>query len=109
MRLLERTLRTVYIAPGLTETDALGGAVRRFSGEREAVRASMIPAEGMLDSLEPGLVARRRCVALMPKDAPIAAGDGVAETEDGEPEWLCVDVRYWTAHAAASLERRAGL
>ena len=46
------------------------------------------------------------CLALMPLDAPIAVGDGVCETAAGEPEWLCVDVRRWSAHLAASLARR---
>ena len=106
MRLVERTLKPVYIAPGLTQDDALGGAQRVFSQERIPARASLIPAEGSLDRREAGLTTDVRCLALMPVDAPIAAGDGVAEAASGEPEWLCVDVRRWSAHLAASLVRR---
>ena len=106
MRLLERTLKTLFIAPGLTRTDGMGGVERFFSAERPSVRASLIPTEGALERCEPGLVARRKCLMLAPKDAEIAPGDGVAETETGEPEWLCVDVREWQAHVAAMLERR---
>ena len=106
MRLLERTLKQLYICPALTATDALGAKTRAFSDERIAVRASLIPAEGALEAAEPGLVSRKRCLALMSADAPLVAGDGVAESAAGEPEWLCTDVRGWTAHLAASLERR---
>ena len=106
MRLLERTLKMLYIAPGLAVADGLGAARRAFSAERVPVRASLIPAEGALERLEPGLLADARCLALMPVDAPIAAGDGVCETAEGEPEWLCVEVRGWSAHLAASLVRR---
>ena len=106
MRLLERTLKTVYICAGLEESDALGGVKRGFSPRRVATRGSLIPSEGKLEGLEPGLAAARRCVLLLPADAKIAAGDGVCECPDGAPEWLCVDVRRWSAHVAATLERR---
>ena len=106
MRLLERTLSRVYIAPGRTETDALGGVRRVFSQERQSVRASMIPAEGALEKLEFGLIPQKRCLALMPRDARIDVGDGVAESAQGDPEWLCTDVQRWSAHVAAKLERR---
>lgn len=106
MRLLERTLSRLYIAPGRTEADALGGVRRVFSEERRSVRASVIPDEGALERSEFGLVPQKRCLALMPLDARIAAGDGVAESAGGEPEWLCTDVQRWSAHLAARLERR---
>jgi len=106
VRLLERTLKPVYIAPGLAQADALGGVHRVFSDERVAVRASLIPAEGAMERREAGLEADARCLALMPLDAPIAPGDGVSGRPSGEPEWLCVDVRTWSAHIAASLVRR---
>lgn len=106
MRLLERTLRQVYIAPGIGQTDALGAVTRAFSDERVPVRVSLIPAEGALNRREAGLTADARCLALMPLDAPIVAGDGVCESARGEPEWLCTEVRRWSAHQAASLARR---
>ena len=52
MRLLERTLKEMYIAPGLVVTDALGAKARAFSQERIPVRASLIPAEGALEICE---------------------------------------------------------
>ena len=107
MRLLERTLKRVYIAPALAVTDALGAVSRAFSGERVPVRASLIPQEASLAPGEAGLVKDARCLALMPLDAPIAEGDGVCEGASGEPEWLCTGVRRWSAHLAASLARRA--
>lgn len=106
MRLYERTLRQVFIAPGLAQADALGAASRAFSEERVPVRASLIPAEGTLAEFMAGMATQKKCLALMPLDAPIAAGDGVCETAAGEPEWLCEDVRRWSAHLAASLARR---
>ena len=75
MRLVERTLKPVYIAPGLTQTDALGGVRRVFSAERVPARASLIPAEGAIERRESGLTAAGRCLALLPLDAPIAAGE----------------------------------
>lgn len=106
MRLLERTLKDVYIAPGLSQADALGSAEHVFSAERVPVRASLIPTDGALNRREAGMDADARCLALMSLDAPIAAGDGVCETAQGEPEWLCTEVRRWSAHLAASLARR---
>ena len=107
MRLLERTLKPLYIAPGLAQADALGGVRRVFSAERIAVRGSLIPADGTLERREAGLETDARCLALLPRDAAIAPGDGVSESDSDEPEWLCVDVRTWSAHIAASLVRRA--
>lgn len=106
MRLLERTLRTIYIAPGLTRTDAAGCVQRIFSSERLAVRGSLIPSGGEMAREEAGMQNRRRCTLLLPKDAPIVAGDGVAETPQGDPEWLCTGVETWSAHVSVSLERR---
>ena len=76
MRLLERTLKTLYIAPGLTVADGLGAARRAFSAERVPVRASLIPAEGALERLEPGLLADARCLALQVRPQPGRKGVG---------------------------------
>lgn len=107
MRLLERTLKTVYIAPGLVVTDALGCVKRDFSEERISVRAGIISGEGTVNSREPGLTADRKITLLMPLDAPIARGDGVSETALGAPEWLCTDVTEWSAHLSVALERKS--
>ena len=107
MRLLERTLRTVYIAPGLTRPEDLGGTVRLFSKDRNPVRASLIPDGGAEMERQPfGLTVRSRCRLLMPLDGEIVPGDGVSEKPEGEPEWLCISVECWSAHIAATLERR---
>lgn len=106
MRIKESELRTLYIAPSIQITDALGSITRGFSRDRNPVRCSLIPRGGALESLEPGMRVSEKYMAIMPPDAEIAAGDGVCESIDGEPRWLCMEVIPWSAHLSVSLERR---
>lgn len=106
MRLLERTLKTIRIAPREVSVDALGGAVEGFSAETRAVRASVIPSTGGLQNRTTGVQEVQTMCLLLPADAGIAPGDGVCV--DGErPDWRCVGVQRWSAHVAAQLERIA--
>ena len=102
MRLLERTLKVVEIAPRAVVEDVLGGGVEGFSPERVAVRASVIPLGGSLEEFASGVRAVKNMCLLMPADAPVAVGDGILA--DGEM-WRCVEVQKWTAHKAAKVVR----
>ena len=108
MRLLERTLKWVQIVPRAVRTDALGGVFEEFSGDRVAVRASVIPSSGGLQNHETGIQEVQTMCLLMPSDAKVAVGDGVC-VERGTPEWRCVDVQRWSAHVAVKAERIGGI
>lgn len=106
MRLLERTLKTVRIAPRMVAQDALGGRVEEFSPETSEVRASVIPSTGGLENRESGLLQVRTMCLLMPVDAQVRPGDGIC-VDTVRPEWRCVDVQKWSAHVAVRVERMA--
>lgn len=107
MRLLERTLKWVKIAPRAVSTDALGGRIEGFSEDRAAVRASVIPSTGGMENRETGAREVQTMCLLMPLDASVAVGDGVCVGQE-EPEWRCVEVQRWSAHLAVRAERIAG-
>lgn len=104
MRLLERTLKNIEIAPRRVEIGGLGGAAEGFSEERMRVRGSVIPSTGKLVSREMGVLQTRSMCLLMPPDAKISVGDGVG-VDGGKVEWRCVNVERWSAHVAAQVER----
>ena len=104
LRLLERTLRTVQVAPRAVTADALGGAAEGFSAQTLPVRASVIPSTGGLENRETGLREVRTMCLLMPLDAKVRVGDGVCIDEE-TPLWRCVDVQRWSAHVAVRVER----
>ena len=99
MRLLERTLRTVWIAPYETHTDGLGAVVEGFSAERIPVRASLIPVKGDVEAHEAGLIQSGEIRLLTPLDTKISVGDGVLPEKDG-PVWRCVEIERWSGHLA---------
>lgn len=104
MRLLERTLRTVRIAPRTVVRDALGGVAEGFSSETKEVRASVIPSTGGLENRETGMREVKTMCLLMPVDAGVDVGDGVC-IDEAQPRWRCVDVQRWSAHVAVRVER----
>lgn len=104
MRLLERTLKEIEIAPRLVRTDGLGGVSEEFSDVRSSVRGSVIPSTGKLLDRAAGVERTQTMCLLLPTDARIAAGDGVC-VDSEKPEWRCVSVQRWSAHIAAQLER----
>lgn len=106
MRLLERTLKVVRIAPRVSETDALGGAAERFSARQSAVRGSVIPSTGGLENRATGVQEVQTMCLMLPADAGISPGDGVCVDAES-PNWRCVCVQRWSAHVAAQLERIA--
>lgn len=104
MRLLERMLQRIEIAPRQTVTDSLGGVTESFSADRRSVRASVIPSTGGVMDREAGVVRVQTMCLLMPADTRIDAGDGVCVGSDA-PQWRCVCVQKWSEHVAAQVER----
>jgi len=104
MRLFERTLKWIEIAPRSVAADGLGGMVEGFSAARRSVRGSVIPSTGGMVSRESGAAQVGTMCLLLPKDADIAVGDGVG-VDGGKVEWRCVNVENWSAHVAAQVER----
>ena len=100
MRLLERTLKPVQIAPRVVFEDALGGGVEGFSADRLDVRASVIPLGGSLEEFASGVREAKSLCLLMPRDAAVSVGDGVFA--DGQM-WRCVEVKKWSAHVAVTV------
>lgn len=107
MRLYERTMKPVYVAPRQVRTDGLGGVIEGFSGEMKKVRASVIESTGGLRSREAGIEQAQSMCLLMPLDAKIEPGDGVSEGP-GAPQWRVTEARRWSAHIAVQLERIPG-
>ena len=113
MRLYERTLVRLEIAPHAEQTDALGGVRLSFSPRRIPVRGSLQPdtntlnhAASTLNFEAQGLRAAQTMRALLPRDAEIAPGDGVCTDGAAQPQWLVLSVEDWTAHKLARLARR---
>lgn len=104
MRLLERTLTWVEIAPRTVAEDSLGGAVEGFSEARIPVRASVIPSTGGLEDHETGVRRVQTMCMLLPLDAPVSTGDGVSVENT---LWRCTEVQRWSAHLAVRLTRLA--
>lgn len=104
MRLLERTLKWIEIAPRAAAKDALGGVAEGFSDEHRAVRASVIPSAGGIHDHAAGMIRTQSMCLLMPQDTQIDVGDGVC-VESEKPNWRCVSVQRWSAHIAAQVER----
>ena len=107
MRLLERTLRWVALAPREVTQDGLGGGVEGFSARTTRVRASVIPSDSGVRSAESGVWQSGTMCLLLPLDAKIAPGDGIC-LDGNVPEWRCVEVQKWSAHQAVQAVRIAG-
>lgn len=113
MRLYERTLVSLQIAPHTEQPDALGGVRLGFSEVRIPARGSIQPASNTLNhaanalgSERHGLHVSQTLRVLLPRDVEIAPGDGVCTDGAPQPQWLCVAVENWAAHKLARLERR---
>ena len=104
MRLLERTLKWIDIAPRSVAKDGMGGGVEDFSDERFAVRASVIPSTGGMRDRAAGIERVQTMCLLMPKDVRIDVGDGVC-VDSEKPDWRCVGIQKWSEHVAAQVER----
>ena len=106
MRLLERTLQTVLIAPQKAKTDALGAAVERVTVARTALPAMQMASRAGLEDLATGRRRVQSMCLLMPPGAVVAPGDGLCIGEE-RVGWRCVDVQKWSAHLAVQAERLA--
>ena len=101
MRLTQRGIQTVQIAPRVVAEDGTEG----FSEKLIPVRAKIVPAAGGLESHAAGVWNSAKLCLLMPAGCGIQAGDGLC-LEGTEVQWRCVSVQEWFAHATVWFERR---
>lgn len=104
MRLLERLMKDVFIAPREVSADSLGGAPEGFSAERRRERAHVIPSSAGFVNRAAGVEQVQTMLLLMPVSAVISVGDGVG-LDSAEPQWRCEDVQRWAGHVAAQIRR----
>jgi len=95
MRLKERTLTEVRLAPRMNARGSLGGMREEFSPDTIPLRASVLPEKGGLDVRQRGAVNRAALRLLVPVDVSAACGDGVWVNG---ALWRIAEVRPWTAH-----------
>lgn len=104
MRLMERQLREIRIAPRIAARGALGGRSEAFSRDTILVRGSVLPEEGSLRAGEKGLASGEKLRLLVPADTPVQAGDGAWL---GDEKYIIHSVRCWSAHLELNCEARA--
>ncbi len=95
MRLKERELSTVQIAPRACVKGPLGSVTAAF-GEKTDVRASVLPGDKVFSAGEGGLKSGEGITVIIPKDIPVSEGDGLFL--DGKT-YEVQSVRKWRAHA----------
>lgn len=95
MRLAERTLTVVQLAPRVCEAGELGGIAECFSRNCIPLRAAILPEEGGLEAGERGAVNRERLRLLVPADAGAAVGDGIWIAQ---ALYRIAEVKRWAAH-----------
>ena len=95
MRLKERQLLEVEIAPRACVKGALGSVTEGF-GEKVSVRASVLPQSGACSVQEGGLKSGKGLKIIIPKDIPVSEGDGVWL---GGEMYTVSSVHAWRAHA----------
>ena len=115
MRLLNRTLSTITIAPRITVTGGCGGIAEGFSAERIALRGNIGYVSNTLNSTANALIStpmgERIAQALKLRfmgDVPVNAGDGVILPGEDEPAWRCVEVNRFPLMTVARVEKIAG-
>ena len=101
MRLAERTLVLVYLAPRMQISGELGGISEGFSDERLPVRASILPEESKLSPEEKGAKHREGLRLLVPVHAAAKVGDGVCI---GGDMYRIAGVKRWAAHCELACE-----
>lgn len=95
MRFAERTLIRVQIAKRKRKIGELGGLSEAFSSEKTPTRASILPMDGALETMEAGARHPERIRILIAANAEAAAGDGV---QIGDRMYRIIDVQRWAAH-----------
>lgn len=103
MRLIERSMKEIRIAPRVKKRGELGERAEAFSGETALFRGSVLPGGGELSAREKGLRGGERLLLLLPADAQAQVGDGA--WVDGKL-YLIRAVRRWTAHLELECEAR---
>ena len=101
MRLKERELVMVEIAPRVCVKGALGSATADF-GEKTCVRASVLPDDQAFSAGEGGLKSGEGLAVIIPKDIPVSEGDGLFA--DGKV-YEILSVRSWRAHRELTCAR----
>ena len=104
MRLVERTLTQLEIAPRISQTGALGSRRQAFSDEHIAVRGSVLPLKGRMDVQRSGLKALDRRRVLVPADTPVHAGDALVI---GGEYFTVVNIERWQGHKELDCEAEA--
>lgn len=104
MRLHERTLVRVEIAPRIRSVGALGGRKQAFSQDVTAARGSVLPQQGGLSRRESGLCAKECVRALVPADVSVSPGDKI--TAEGR-DYLVVSALRWQGHIELECEALA--
>ena len=94
MRLKERELVTVQIAPRVCVKGALGSVTAGF-GEKISVRASVLPENRAYSQSDAGIKSGEAIRIIIPKDAPVSEGDGV--WLDGR-QYAVSAAHKWRAH-----------
>lgn len=103
MRLKERSLTEIHIAPRVHTAGALGGQSEQFSATRTAVRASVLPDGGSMPQKEKGLLNRERLRLLVPAGTTVSVGDAAIV---GTETYVVRSVERWTAHLELICEAR---
>ena len=96
MRLKERELIAVEIAPRVCVKGALGSLTEAFSDQKTIVRASVLPESRAYSAGEGGLKSGKGLKIIIPKDISVSEGDGV--WVNGEL-YVISFVCRWRAHA----------
>ena len=104
MRLVERTLARLEIAPRISKAGALGSRMQAFSDERIAVRGSILPLKGRLEAQRSGLCAIDRRRVLVPADTPVHPGDAVVI---GGKCFTVGHIERWRGHLELDCEAEA--
>ena len=94
MRLKERQLVTVEIAPRVCVKGPLGSVTEAF-GEKVSVRASVLPENRAYAQSDAGIRSGEAVKIIIPKDVTVSAGDGVFM--DGAI-YVVSSVQKWRAH-----------
>ena len=94
MRLKERELVLIEIAPRVCVRGALGGVTEGF-GEKTSVRGSVLPEDKPFSIGKAGLKGGEAIRIIVPVDTPVSAGDGVFT---GGEVYVVSSVRHWRAH-----------
>lgn len=107
VKLLERYMQTISIAPHTTVTGSLGSVTASY-GTKVTHKADVQPLSSAMIRAEYGERADRIRTVYMLNPVTIEERDGVwLEGESAaSPPWIVISVSAWKAHTEARIERR---